>query len=116
MLADPNKSPDPAFAAIERYREARRALAEDVKNFPGRDVDEDLTADEIEAVDEMLLTRPATLQGCAALLREIAAAAENMGVPLFDNFGGIDDAGRDFLPMLAAFIEATASGGTAVRS
>jgi len=108
--------PDPVYAAIEGYREARRALAEYATTFPGRDIDEDLTDDEIEAVDAMLRTKPTTLVGAAALLREISSAADSMGATLFDNMGGIDDAGRDLLPMLASFIEGAASDAEAVRS
>jgi len=108
--------PDPVYAAIERYREARRALIEDAAKFPGRDIDEDLADDEIEAVDAMLRTKPTTLLGCAALLREIATAADDMGATLFDNMGGVDDAGRDLLPMLAAFIEGAAMDAKAVQS
>jgi hypothetical protein len=97
---------DPVYAAIEQYREARRALAEDAAKFPGRDIDEDLTDDEVDAVDAMLRTKPTTLLGCAALLREVAKAGDDMGAALFETMGGWDiaDAGRDLLPMLAAFI------------
>lgn len=108
--------PDPVYAAIERYRETRRALAEDAARFPGRDVDENLIDDEIEAVDAMLRTKPTTVAGCVALLREAATAAEDMNCTFFANIRGLGEAGAGLLPMLAAFIEGAASDAKAVQS
>lgn len=106
---------DPVFEKIEAYQNARRALDKYCAEFPREDVDLDLSDDETMAVQDLLMTRPTTMRGCADQLRHLAAIAAQNDCAFLGQF--CFEEGDQFLPMLADPIESwSVAAGKAVRS
>jgi hypothetical protein len=98
---------DPIYAAIERHR---AALAE----FEAARSEEELneTGDaHVDALADLLETKPTTAAGCAAALRYVgdlvaygpAGLSEETG--LFANWAEVSESGRQFLGLIADALE-----------
>ena len=82
-LAAASATDDPIFALIERHRFAAAVYAvTDPDTDP--EGDELALAEDEDALEELLTTRPATLAGCVAVLRYVAGYEADHDVGLFD--------------------------------